>query len=517
MSKIKFIVFLVAVCLNTLCLAQKTHDVKIGESLYSISKKYNISIPDLVKSNPEAKRGLRNGMSIIIPLNSESQDTIPYQLHKVRPLESFYSIKSKYDVSKDDLIKLNPKLSEGFRPGTKIKIPITQNEDSQKEETTNNQLFTPEIKKIRKTKITKQNTFDIAFLLPLYLNKNDTIEAYQDVDEVSEIYKKTHYALDFFSGAKIAIDTLNKAGMAMNIHVYDTENDPVTTFDLATRYNLSEMDLVIGPFYSKNFRIAAEILSRKKVPIVAPLSKKEDLLENTPNAFQVIPTQESQVKYLSEFISNGYSQGCITVVRKENEASQKQANWMLSSLDLDSTNYREILIKEAVIDSIHHEIDSMAESNVFLIPSTEKDFVTDVLTKLNATRESTIIVFGMPEWYDFEELDFHYLMNLDVHIPNSGFISYQDSLSQYFIQNYQNQTRSAPNERFAFAGFDISYYFLNALNTNGELATDMFLEPMQLLNMNFDFNNERRKRNGSRNTSAQIIKYVNHEIVPVEE
>ena len=107
--------------------------------------------------------------------------------------------------------------------------------------------------------------------------------------------------------------------MAMNIHVYDTENDPVTTFDLATRYNLSEMDLVIGPFYSKNFRIAAEILSRKKVPIVAPLSKK-DLLENTPNAFQVIPTQESQVKYLSEFISNGYSQGCITVVRKENEA-----------------------------------------------------------------------------------------------------------------------------------------------------------------------------------------------------
>ena len=49
-------------------------------------------------------------------------------------------------------------------------------------------------------------------------------------------------------------------------------------------------------------------------------------------------------------------------------------------------------------------------------------------------------------------------------------------LSQYFIQNYQNQTRSAPNERFAFAGFDISYYFLNALNTNGELSTDMFLE-----------------------------------------
>jgi len=159
----------------------------------------------------------------------------------------------------------------------------------------------------------------------------------------------------------------------------------------------------------------------------------------------------------------------------------------------------------------------MAESNVFLIPSTEKDFVTDLLTKLNATRDSTLIVFGMPEWYDFEGLDYHYLMNLNVHLPNSGFISYQDSLSQYFIENYQNQTRNAPNERFAFAGFDISYYFLNALNTHGEVATDMFIEPMQLLNMNFDFNYERKKRNGSRNKSVQIIKYVNHKVVPIEE
>jgi LysM repeat protein len=517
MSRIKFIAFVFITGLSALCGAQETHDVKIGESLYSVSKKYSISIQELVNLNPEAKRGLRSGMSIIIPSNTELQDTIPYQLHKVRPLESFYSIKSKYDVSRDDLIKMNPNLSEGFRAGTKIKIPLIQKEITKTVETTSHELFIPEIKKARKTKFSNKESYDIAFLLPLYLNKNDTIEAYQDVDEVSEIFKKTHYALDFFSGAKIAIDTLNNAGMAMNIYVYDTENDPHATFDIATRYNLGEMDLVIGPFYSKNFKIAAEMLSRKKTPIVAPLSRKEDLLENTPNAFQVIPTQERQVKYLSKFISDGYSKDCITVVRKENESSEEQAKWMLSSLDLDSTNYREIVIKEAVVDSIYHEIDSMAESNVFLIPSTEKDFVTDLLTKLNATRDSTLIVFGMPEWYDFEGLDYHYLMNLNVHLPNSGFISYQDSLSQYFIENYQNQTRSAPNERFAFAGFDISYYFLNALNTHGQVKTDMFIEPMQLLNMNFDFNYERKKRNGSRNKSVQIIKYVNHKVVPIEE
>ena len=115
MSRIKFIAFVFIASLNTLCVAQETHDVKIGESLYSVSKKYNISIQELVELNPEAKRGLQSGMSIIIPSNTELQDTIPYQLHKVRPLESFYSIKSKYDVSRGDLIKMNPNLSKGFR------------------------------------------------------------------------------------------------------------------------------------------------------------------------------------------------------------------------------------------------------------------------------------------------------------------------------------------------------------------------------------------------------------------
>ena len=59
----------------------------------------------------------------------------------------------------------------------------------------------------------------------------------------------------------------------------------------------------------------------------------------------------------------------------------------------------------------------------------------------------------------FEKLDYDYLMNLNVHVPNSGLINYEDSLTKYFIDHYQPENRSAPSERFAFSGFDITYYF----------------------------------------------------------
>ena len=73
--------------------AQEIHEVKRDETLYSVSKKYAVTISDIVKANPKAQRGLRNGMSIVIPIIHETIDTVVYIMHKVKPLESFYSIK----------------------------------------------------------------------------------------------------------------------------------------------------------------------------------------------------------------------------------------------------------------------------------------------------------------------------------------------------------------------------------------------------------------------------------------
>lgn len=506
--------------IGLVCVAQQTHEVDRGETLYSVSKKYGVSISDLVKANPDANRGLRNGMSIVIPIIHESIDTVVYSMHKVRPLESFYSIKNKFGISEEVLLEFNPQLVEGFRAGTYIKIPQFEEvdvseaiplEEDEKEEKLFDEL------KSRKKKFKEKEIYNVAFLLPLYLDKNDTIEAYKNFNEGGDIYKKTHYALDFYTGAKIAIDSLNKAGMAMNIHVFDTKNDPNETFDLVAKKEFDNMDVVIGPFYSKNFKLAAEILSRREVPIIAPLSTKGNLLENIPNAFQVIPTQKRQLNYLSEHISEHYSDKNITLVRRNVKDEEENASWMTAALEIDSlVSYKEIIVEGAVIDSIHHELDSLAETNVVIIASDEKDFVTDMLTKLNATRDSNIVVFGMPKWNTFKELEYAYLMNLNVHMPNSGLISYDDSLTQYFVKQYHEIANSDPTARFAFSGFDVTFYFLSLIHENGGLAADMYLEPKDLLGAKYDYNYKRDERNGSRNQAVQIIKYEDYNVIRVD-
>ena len=97
MCKNLFVTFLFSVFCFVVSLAQETHEVKNGETLYSVSKQYNVSTSEIIKANPSAKRGLRRGMSIVIPILHERIDTVIYILHSVRPLESFYSIKNKYE------------------------------------------------------------------------------------------------------------------------------------------------------------------------------------------------------------------------------------------------------------------------------------------------------------------------------------------------------------------------------------------------------------------------------------
>lgn len=120
---------------NTSCgsIAQqqyKSHTVAQGETVYSISKKYNLSESEIYKLNPDAKKGVQTGSILILPSgavaisNSESTPT-SFKRHRVKRRETLYSISQLYNVSQDDLKKYNKELySRQLKKGEKIQIPI---------------------------------------------------------------------------------------------------------------------------------------------------------------------------------------------------------------------------------------------------------------------------------------------------------------------------------------------------------------------------------------------------------
>ena len=79
------------------------HVVKKGETVYSICKAYYVSPKVLSKENPAIIVGLQPGQVLKIPESTDEEifaaSPEGFILHKVEPGETFYSISKHYNIS----------------------------------------------------------------------------------------------------------------------------------------------------------------------------------------------------------------------------------------------------------------------------------------------------------------------------------------------------------------------------------------------------------------------------------
>lgn len=110
-----------------------THEVLAKETLWGISKKYNISVEDLKKSNPLLEtEGLKIGQQIIIPSNSVAVSEKPVDdlkivtdvevVVEVQPKETKYAIAKRYGLTVAELERQNPFIKGKLPVGYVLKI-----------------------------------------------------------------------------------------------------------------------------------------------------------------------------------------------------------------------------------------------------------------------------------------------------------------------------------------------------------------------------------------------------------
>jgi LysM repeat protein len=85
--------------------------VEPGETIYGISTKYHVAVADLLEINPDLENGLKVGQMISIPYDStfakEKRTDDNVITHKVQPGETLYSLAKKYNTTVNDLLKNN--------------------------------------------------------------------------------------------------------------------------------------------------------------------------------------------------------------------------------------------------------------------------------------------------------------------------------------------------------------------------------------------------------------------------
>lgn len=102
----------------------RTHRVRSGESLYTIGKRYGVSVDRIKAANGLRRNTIRVGQELVIPaLSSDSASASEGKVHRVRSGDTLSEIARRYGTTVSKLRSANGLTSNRLRIGQELKIP----------------------------------------------------------------------------------------------------------------------------------------------------------------------------------------------------------------------------------------------------------------------------------------------------------------------------------------------------------------------------------------------------------
>lgn len=523
------------------------HTVEKGQTLFAIAKFYKMELNDLVIENPEAIDGIKPGQILRIPFEKKKKeavavaiDTSNYSLHTVEKGQTIYSITKQYNVTDSDLKKLNPELLNGLKSGQVLKIPIlkplsettspavSQAKSETNEKNNDNKIIVSNATKVSystaedRVNVTSKNVYpselkeeyNIALFLPFQANEANALDVEKLIKGEVQLPNKTSVALQFYDGFLLAIDSLKKQNLKAKIFVYDVDDkDSLAMPNLLKNKELAEMDLFIGPLYGSNFVPVAKFAKEHQIAIVSPFTQLNKILFENPYVCKVSPSIALQQEQMATYVIDSFKTQNIILVNgglaKDApfyNAFKNTANSLLLKNEMDT------LKLASSLSGVQSALNAN-KINVIAIPSSNQSFVTDLISKINGLREKyKIILVGMNAWINYDNLDFEYLNNLELHIPSNTFIDYDNLQVKKFILQFRESYKTEP-ELFSYQGFDVGYYFISALQKYGTGFLG-YLTEKSFVGIETSYNfNQYPSDSGFENKHVFILKYQDFKII----
>uniref|UniRef100_UPI0026355F82 LysM peptidoglycan-binding domain-containing protein n=1 Tax=Fluviicola sp. TaxID=1917219 RepID=UPI0026355F82 len=249
----------------------REHTVEKGETAFSIAKKYNCSVDDLLKYNPGIDKGLKVGQVlkvIIAPTSEQANPTVkPVEkpavstpsvtftdtvlVYEVKNSETLYTLSKRFMVPVNDLQKFNNLKSTNIKSGDILKIPLKK--ENVKQVQVREVQPKEDARKVDQELIFKAKTkYNIAVLLSFGLN-----------DKGNSGLK--NLATEFYMGVELAADSLEKLGFDATIKVIDLPMDSVGIMRVLNTPEMKDMDLIFGPLVPQSADIVGRWCGKQKI------------------------------------------------------------------------------------------------------------------------------------------------------------------------------------------------------------------------------------------------------------
>jgi LysM repeat protein len=473
------------------------HLVLPKETKYSIAKKYGISIEELEEANPNVAN-LQPGQFLTIVRTEATQGQL-YQEAKpvakeeikyveVSKRENIRTLLDKYNTSQQRIEELNPALRYGgFSDGMVLKMP-----------TERTSLLLPGEDFVNlENFIQSTKTHQIALMLPFQRKvfENDSIDK-------SVLFKRnqlTRVAVDFYAGAKMAIDSATQMGIKLDVKVFDTGRETSTTDSIMKFNDFSTTQAIVGPVTDAQLKSVVTRLP-SRIPVFSPLLNPNF---NHASLVNTVPKEEDLQDHLISFIYEHMEDKNIVAFTDKNNAQMRQK----LSYSFPEIRFVSLEKEQLARSDIKKQLNKDKE-NWFILETNDfsyiESFVSFLFSLKTEAYDIRLLTSSRSNIYG-DEIPNAYLSKLQfTHTSTSKELV--STSSHAFNTKFKNKFGYYPN-RFAVRGFDLMYDIILRLAYADNFYDTLDLESYtQFFESKFDYR-AYDFQEGVYNSAVYLIQY----------
>lgn len=505
------------------------HTIEKGQSLYSISKMYNVTTSDIVRLNPGCDEKIYAGQTIKIPKEKESRKGETF--HTIRAGETLYKLTTLYNISAKAICEANPGLSaENFRVGQVILIPLKE-EPAAAEQTPvvkeQPAIPGPVVSRCREMHKVKRKETIFSVSRKYGISEQALIEAnpelkdgmkkgrllcipHRPVTQVtptpkedlfaippsnSELFRKNKETprsistikaavllpfhqekrmVEYYEGFLMAVDSLKRTGTSLDLHVYDCGKDVSSLNAILAKDEMKQMNIIFGPMHQNQIKPLSDFAEKNDIRLVIPFSQKGEEVFKNPSIYQINTPQSYLYSEVYEHFTRQFPNSHVIFIEpatpdKEKADFIRGLKQELKNKGISMQTVGEGATKETLKAALRND-----KENIF-IPTTDKNvLLIKILPQLTLlVRDnpgSNIHLFGYPVWQTYTNDHLDSFFELDVYFYSSFYTNTLFPAAVQFTNAYHkwyNKDLASKYPNYAMLGFDTAFFFLKGLSLYG--------------------------------------------------
>ena len=476
------------------------HDVVKGETLYSLARRYGVTVDEIKGANEVLAEGLKAGQRIKIPAKVEesapqSVATPKVRVHKVIKGETLYSLAKANGLTIEALQSANPHIRKGLKAGQLIDIPLAEPSQGKTTPDLTSAPTTTESGKSVEEKpaaeptiaepITEQQPLQSVFRT---LKQGERAEVALLLPLGSEENPAQNY-LDFYRGFLIGLDSVRMAGHSVNLSLHNTKHDYNRVTEIISSGALDKADLVVGPIYEDELIPVAAALQSKGTPIVSPLANLTQSVGN--HLFQMSPAPKFKLEKV-----RGMFDGSKRVVIISTDNVDKEFDAEVRSMIKDTSyvvEHKYIYEHPSIIEKREKEREKMREQGlevdetpspsdmspllrgeqptVVVITADNEIEVDRILAAIasanialtaRSQRVVPFVVFGNNRWNRYRNIDRAILFTNNVTMLSTYHARRSEPKIKAFDKRFVEEFNALPS-LYAYRGYDAAVVFVKSL------------------------------------------------------